>query len=162
MKQHTKTDWKINAKQEVVMRTWNPKTKEVISEKTPQEMGLFREKMFCYVFRRVALDPISLKNLQAYFVQKVLYRVRNEEPYAFFWFYFESGFSLPCIKNIDPRLQNLCGITWQVSNSDKDFTELIDEPKRLTNDETRKALIDRVYEGIPILGLYDENGSEKV
>jgi hypothetical protein len=158
----TKTDWRFNVEGKLCLRTWNKKTREIVKEETPESKGLFREKEFFIVFKRTALDPTTLRNVSGYFIQKLLFKVPNKEGYDCHYFYFEKGFSVPCARILDPRLQNLCGLTFQVSPNDPRFVKNIGEPVRITNEVAKKAMLDREYESIPLLGLYDESGYEVV
>lgn len=158
----TKSKWSFNANQEVVFKTINGETKEVISEVSPLEKGYFREREFLILQKRTALNPITLKNVSGYFLQKVLYKIPNRDGYDCHFMQFQKGFSLPCVSVLDARLQTLCGLTFQISPNDPKFTKNIGSAKRIKNENVRQILIDREFEGIPILGLYDENGSEFV
>ena len=161
----TKERIRFNAKQEVAYQTINCETKEVISEVSPIDKfkgKVFREREFFIIFKRTALNPQTLKNVSGWFAQKILYRIPNREGYDFFYFYFEKGFSLPCARILDPRLQSLCGLTFQVSPQDPKFTKKVGVPKRLSNEDARQCMIDRNINGIDILGLYNDDGYEDV
>ncbi len=152
----------FNENSEVVFLTIDTNTNETIETKTPLEMGLWKSREFYYIFKRCALNPVSLQNIEGFFIQKVLFRCPNKDGLEFHYFYFEKGFSLPCCRILDPRLNNLCGLTFQVSTNDPTFTKNIGKPKRLSNTIVKKAIIDKKYNGIDVLGCYSEDGSERV
>jgi len=129
---------------------------KLVATKTPIEKGLFREKQFCYIFTRVALNPISLKNISAPFVQRILYRVPNREGYDFHWFFWEKSVSLPHIRVLNSAMGRLCGLCFSVSVLDKKYVKKTAQPKRITREQAQKILKDKIFEGIPCLGVFGE------
>lgn len=136
---------------------------QLIKTSTPEELGFFREKKFVYVFQRVALNPQTLKNISAPFLQIVQYKPKNRDGYDFYYFFFDAkAMSMPCVKNLDPRLGRFTGFTSSPNVQDTDFVRKIAAPKRLSREEFAKIMKDRVYQGMPFLGIFSEDGQEFV
>lgn len=148
----------MNANQEAVFEIIE--NGEIIETKTPLEKGLWREKQFCYLFTRTALDTLRNVNVHAFFAQKIVYNVKNRDGFDFHYFYWEKGMSLPCARILDSRMGTLCGLTFQVNITDKDYTKKINAPKRLTKEQVAKILKEGQFEGIPCLGVFNESGEE--
>lgn len=134
---------------------------EILESKTPEQKGLWRSKEFCYIFTRTALDTLRMVNVSATFVQRVCYHVKNRDGFDYHYFYWEKGMSLPCVRILDSRMGTLCGLTFQVNVTDRDYVRKTAQPKRLTKEQVQKILKDKVFEGIPYLGIFGEDdGSE--
>ena len=115
------------------------------------------------MFKRVALNPQTMQNISAWFIQKIVYKVPNKDGLDYHWFYFEKGMSLPCVRILDVRLGRLQGLTYQVNVNDAIFVRKVNQPKRITLTQKVKALMAMEYEGIPVLGQFSESdGSEFV
>ena len=128
---------------------------------TPIEKGLFREKQFCYVFNRVALNPMTMKNVQAAFIQIVLYKPKNREDFDYFWFYWEKGM-MPHVKCIDSRLGRFAGYCSAPTITDENFVRKVGSPKRLSREQAQRILKNGTYENLPCLGIFGEDGAEGV
>ena len=150
----------VNEKGELTFEVWQKG--QLIKTLTPIEKGLWRSKEFCYIFTRVALNPISLKNISAPFLQKILYRVPNREGFDFHYFTWQKEISLPHIHVLDPKLGRLCGLCFSVGVVNKKYVKKSAQPKRLSKEQAQKILHDKVYEGIPCLGSFTESGETYV
>jgi hypothetical protein len=129
---------------------------------TPEERGLFKQKEFCYLFTRTALNPQTMKNISAPFLQKISYKVPNKDGFDFMWLFWERGM-LPHVKALDARLGRLAGFCYAIIPSDANYVKKTAAPKKLTNIQAAKIMKEGVYEGIPCLGVFGEdNGSEAV
>jgi hypothetical protein len=153
---------RFNQENEVVFQVIDTNNNQVISTKTTEQMNLWKSKEFYILCKRTVTNYQTYKELSAFFIQKVLYRTPNRDGYDYHFFYYEKGFSVPCAKILDPRLNNLCGLTFQVSPSDDTFTKKVGAAKRLSNEQAKKVMFDKVFNGIPVLGIYEEDGSERV
>jgi hypothetical protein len=129
---------------------------EVLQTLKPENKGLWKSKEFYILFERVALNPQTLKNISAWFCQRVVYRVPNKDGFDFHWFYWEKGM-LPHIRILDCRMGRLTGLTFAVNPSDATYVKKVNAPKRLTAEQKIKALMNGEFDGLPILGIFDEN-----
>jgi hypothetical protein len=152
----------FNQENEAVFQVIDTNNNQVLETKTPEEMGNWKSKEFYIITKRTVTNFQTYKEISALFIQKILYKVPNRDGFDYHYFYFERGFSVPCCKVIDPRLNNLCGLTFQVSPSDETFTKKVGAAKRLPTEQIKKVTIDKEFTGIPVLGIYEEDGSERV
>lgn len=129
---------------------------------TPLEKGLFREKEFVILFQRIALNPKTLQNIEGWFVQKILYKIPNRDNFDYHWFFWEKRVTLPHIRILDARMGRLCGLTFAVAPMDKKFVKKTSAPKRITTAQAQKILKDKIFDGIPCLGVFSESGEEYV
>ncbi|HLE75731.1 MAG TPA: hypothetical protein VI864_06780 [Candidatus Bathyarchaeia archaeon] len=145
-----------------IFQVINSQNGEVEKVLTPQDKGLWREKEFCILFQRTALNPLTMKNISAWFIQKILYKMPNRDGYDYHYFAWEKHMSLPCCRILDSRMGQLAGLTFQVTVTDKDFVRKTAQPKRLTKEQVQKILKDKQFESLPFLGIFNEQGEEYV
>ena len=130
---------------------------------SPEQRGLWKSKEFVILFERTALNPQTMKNVSAWFVQKICYRIPNREGYDFHFFYWSKDVSLPHIKILDTRLGRLQGLCYCVIPSDAIYVKKVNQPKRLTKEQKIKITMNGEFDGIPCLGIFSEtDGSEYV
>ena len=130
---------------------------------TPLEMPhMFREKQFCYAFNRVALNPLTMKNISAPFLQIVLYKPKDRAGFDYFYFYYEKCMAMPAVKCIDSRLGRTAGFCSTPNIMDTDFVRKIGAPKRLSKEQLIEIKKTGEFNGIPYLGVFNESGHEYV
>jgi len=138
---------------------------QVVETLTPEQKdkNLFREKEFVFLFQRVALNPMTMQNISAWFVQKIIYKIPNKDGFDFHWFFWSKDVSLPHVKVLDSRLGRLAGFCFAVNVNDKTYVRKTAQPKRLSKELAQKILKDKVYENLPFLGIFGESdGAEFV
>ena len=124
---------------------------------TPEQKNLKKELTFQILFQRVALNPKTMLNLSAWFVQDLLIKIPNKEEYRYYYLYYEKGMNLPCVRILDVNMGKFCGFTTQVTLSDKTYVRKIGSAKRVTEIQAKKMLLD----GSVLCVFSEENLSEQ-
>ena len=129
---------------------------------TPEQKNLKKELTFKILFERVALNPKTMKNLSAWFVQDIRVKVPNREEYRYCYLYFEkgttpeNGMKNVCIKYLDVNMGRFCGFTTSISLNDKTFVKKIGEAKRVTTEIAKK-----MWNNNEILAVVNEEHPEE-
>jgi hypothetical protein len=152
----------MDEKMNPVFQTINSTNNEVVETLTPEQKGLWKSKEFYILFQRVALNPKTLMNISAWFAQKIMFKVPSKEEFDYHYFAWEKGFSVPCVRVLDSRMGRLAGFTFQVSATDATYTKKIGAAKRLSVEQVRKIVLEKSYDSVPFLGIYNERGEESV
>ena len=118
----------------------------------PQEKGLVKELTFKILFQRVALNPKTLQNISAWFVQDLLVKVPSKKEYEYFYLFHERGMSNVCLRILDVNMGRFAGFTTTVSLNDKTFVKKVNTPKRLTTEQAKKMLLNG-----EVLGVFAED-----